>query len=138
MRTPGIVGLSAWLGMMATASPAAPQALDKVDFVRNYQGKFGGIKVPGCGFHHDTMFDPVSLLVTWTRNRPCFERAMQAHGRGATTASSWIRAPITTAGKAGTARSLARPCDVCPISQRRPGSHEQSRRAFQGPRVHGR
>ncbi len=65
--------------MAAGASPAAAQALDKVDFVRNYQGNFGGIKVPGCGFHHDTMFDPVSLLVTWTSNRPCFERAMQAH-----------------------------------------------------------
>ena len=60
MRAPGIVGLSAWLGLVAAASPAAPQALDKVDFVRNYQGNFGGIKVPGCGFHHDTMFDPVS------------------------------------------------------------------------------
>src|SRR4051794_38382701 len=79
MRTPGIVGLLAWLGMAAGASPAAAQALDKVDFVRNYQGNFGGIKVPGCGFHNDTMFDPVSLLVTWTSNRPCFERAMQAH-----------------------------------------------------------
>jgi hypothetical protein len=58
---------------------ASAQPLDKVDFVRSYQGNFGTIKVPGCGFHNDSLFDPVSLLVTWTSNRPCFDKAMQAH-----------------------------------------------------------
>ena len=65
------------LGVRAVAVSAQP--LDKTDFIRNYQGNFGGIKVPGCGFHNDTMFDPVSLLVTWTADRPCFEKAMRAH-----------------------------------------------------------
>ena len=41
--------------------------------------EIGSIKVPGCGFHNDSLFDPVVLLVTWTNNKPCFEKAMQAH-----------------------------------------------------------
>ena len=79
MRERSAIALWTWLGILALAPAAAAQPLDKVDFVRNYQGNFGGIKVPGCGFYNDTMFDPVSLLVTWTNNRPCFEKAMRAH-----------------------------------------------------------
>lgn len=51
----------------------------KASFIQNYQGNFGSIKVPGCGFFNDSLFDPVALLVSWTNNRPCFETAMQAH-----------------------------------------------------------
>jgi hypothetical protein len=65
--------------LLAWPLVSSAQQLDKADFVRAYQGNFGGIKVPGCGFHNDVMFDPVSLLVTWTNNRPCFEQAMRAH-----------------------------------------------------------
>jgi hypothetical protein len=64
----------------AAGPPPTALAIDKIDFVRNYQGNFGSIKVAGCGFFNDTVFDPVSLLVAWTSNRPCFEKAMRAHG----------------------------------------------------------
>jgi len=67
------------VGLMTRVQGQAPPLGTKADFIRNYQGNFGGIKVPGCGFHNDVMFDPVVLLVTWTSNRPCFEKAMQAH-----------------------------------------------------------
>ena len=67
--------LYSWLPLHGQAPPLGAKA----DFIRNYQGNFGGIKVPGCGFHNDVMFDPVVLLVTWTNNRPCFEKAMQVH-----------------------------------------------------------
>ena len=39
----------------------APPLGAKADFIRNYQGNFGGIKVPDCKFHNDVMFDPVVL-----------------------------------------------------------------------------
>jgi len=71
--------LTVGLVVLCLARPARAQGLDKVDFIRNYQGNFGGIKMPGCGFHNDTVFDPVSLLVSWVGNRPCFDKAMQAH-----------------------------------------------------------
>ena len=67
------------VGLIAPVNGQAPPLGTKADFIRNYQGNFGGIKVPGCGFHNDVMFDPVVILVTWTSNRPCFEKAMQAH-----------------------------------------------------------
>lgn len=51
----------------------------KDDFIRNYQGNFGSIKVPGCGFYNDSLFDPVVLLGTWVRDKACFEKAMAAH-----------------------------------------------------------
>jgi hypothetical protein len=65
--------------LTANMSAAPAQPLDKTRFIREYQGNFGGIKVAGCGFHNDVVFDPVSLLVSWTSDRPCFEKAMAAH-----------------------------------------------------------
>ncbi|MCC7416063.1 MAG: hypothetical protein IT176_02905 [Acidobacteria bacterium] len=63
-----------------TCVPLAAQPLPSAgDFIRRYQGNFGSIEVSGCGFHNDNLFDPVALLVTWTNNRPCFEKAMAAH-----------------------------------------------------------
>lgn len=60
---------------LAFAQPLPSKPL----FIQQYQGNFGSILVPGCGFHNDILFDPVGLLVTWTNNKPCFEKAMQAH-----------------------------------------------------------
>jgi hypothetical protein len=59
--------------------PPAAAPLDKRDFIEHYQGNFGSIKVPGCGFYNDSLFDPVVLLGTWTRDKACFEKAMEAH-----------------------------------------------------------
>jgi hypothetical protein len=75
------VALFWWMVTSATQLIAenAPPLGTKADFIRNYQGSFGSIKVSGCGFYNDNMFDPVVLLVTWTNNPRCFERAMQAH-----------------------------------------------------------
>ena len=59
--------------------PQVPPLGTKADFIQHYQGNFGSIKVPDCGFHNDSTFDAVVLLVAWTNNPPCFEKAMQAH-----------------------------------------------------------
>jgi hypothetical protein len=66
----------AWIAPLHGQAPALGT---KADFIRTYQGNFGGIKVPDCGFYNEVMFDPVGLMVTWTNNRPCFEKAMRAH-----------------------------------------------------------
>jgi hypothetical protein len=53
--------------------PALPS---KAEFIQNYQGDFGNAKLPGCGFFNDSIFDPVSLMVTWTNDRECFEKTL--------------------------------------------------------------
>jgi hypothetical protein len=64
----------------ADASRGSAQTIPaKRLFIERYQGNFGSIKVEGCGFHNDSLFDPVVLLSTWTHNKPCFDKAMQAH-----------------------------------------------------------
>ena len=67
-----------WLACEA-ATVAGQTLPSKRQFIENYQGNFGSIKVEGCGFHNDSLFDPVVLLTTWTHNRACFDKAMQAH-----------------------------------------------------------
>jgi len=63
----------------APPRPADTRAVPgKTAFIREYQGNFGTIKLPGCGLPYDSLFDPF-LLSEWTHDRPCFERMMQAH-----------------------------------------------------------
>ena len=63
----GLVAVVAALSNVAGAQPLTP----KRQFIEQYQGNFGSIKLTGCGFHNDSLFDPVVLLVTWTSNKPC-------------------------------------------------------------------
>jgi hypothetical protein len=67
--------------LVAMLSPVPPpvQPLDKRDFIEHYQGNFGSIAADPCYTVSRTLFDPVALLVTWTNDRPCFERLMQQH-----------------------------------------------------------
>lgn len=59
--------------------PIGPRPVPgKVQFVREYQGNFGSIKLVGCGLPFDSLFDPF-LLTMWTYDRRCFDAMMQAH-----------------------------------------------------------
>jgi hypothetical protein len=64
-----------WTGAVSQES-GAPIGRDR--FAAEYQGNFGGIKVPGCRLNNDVLFDP-QLLPMWLEDRPCFERSMAAH-----------------------------------------------------------
>ena len=60
------------------SSEGQPPLTGKREFVQNYQGNFGSIKVPDCGLFNDSLFDPI-LLVKYVNDRPCYEKMMQAH-----------------------------------------------------------
>ena len=79
MRAPGMVALFVWGYLVAAAPAAAAPPLDKVDFIRNYQGNFGGIKVPGCGFYNDSLSIWCRCSSRGRTIGPVFEKAMQAH-----------------------------------------------------------
>jgi len=57
-----------------------PPLIDKATLIRTSQENFGGIKLPGCGLHMDSLFDPF-LLWAWLNNRPCFEQMMAEHAK---------------------------------------------------------
>ena len=63
-----------------TIHPLDPPILAKADFLQNFQGNFGTIKVPGCGLDQDSLFDPF-LLIMWQENPDCFERMMAEHAK---------------------------------------------------------
>ena len=97
-----------------------------------------GSKCRGCGFHNDTMFDPVSLLTTWMGNRPCFEKEMdcarfarrQPRRRGS-------ESGLTRRAGRRSARPLARSGDLRALPEGRSRAPERARRAVQGSGVHG-